>query len=365
MNILHIIGEMSYGGAELLTSQLAIRMTERNYKVAIAVLGFYESDVVSATENAGIEIIRFNARILSLINIWRIIKLVRNGQFDIVHVHLFPALYWGAIARIFCDRNSRWIYTEHSTNNRRRRYVMLNIIEGIIYRAYDIVACVSYETQGELLRWLPKLNNTTVVENGVDLNRFQQAIPISRTSMGLTENDVVILMVGAFRKEKNQAALVRALGLLPKEYKLVLAGDGPELEKVKNLTSTLGLFSRVVFHGAIRDVERLMKAVDVYVLPSLFEGFGLSAVEAAATGLPIVYSDVPGLANIFRDSGIPVDAKNSKSIAEGILKATIHKNEQHDFSKKSIAVAAKFGIEKTVMQYHCIYQYHQLKISLS
>jgi glycosyltransferase involved in cell wall biosynthesis len=355
MNILYIIGEMGYGGAELLTSQLAIRMTDKGCRVVIAVLGFCEPEVVAATEDAGVRIVRFNIRLLSPANVWRIIKLVKNDQFDVVHVHLFPALYWGAIARIFCDNGSRWIYTEHSTSNRRRQYTILKLFERLVYRAYDEIVCISYAAQRELLRWLPCLDKTIVVESGIDLKRFRQATPISRASLGFTESDMMILMVGAFRTEKNQAALVSAMRFLPKEYKLVLAGDGPELEKVKKLASTLNLTTRVSFIGAVRNVERLMKSADVYVLPSLFEGFGLSAVEAAAVGLPVVYANVPGLADLFAGFGIPVDPRKPESIARGILLAMSGKDGNHGFAEKSIAVAAHFDFERTLMNYRRIY----------
>jgi glycosyltransferase involved in cell wall biosynthesis len=355
MNVLHVIGEIGYGGAELLTSQLAIQMIDKDCKVVIAVLGFCEPGIFLETERAGIQMIKFNARLLSVANIWRITRLVKNSRFDVVHVHLFPAFYWGAIARIFCGKGSRWIYTEHSTSNRRRQYAILKVIERSVYRAYDKIACVSFAAQYELLHWLPGLDNTTVIENGVDLERFRQAIPISRASLGFTESDVIILMVGAFRTEKNQAALVSAMRFLPKQYKLVLAGDGSELENVKNLASTLDLTTRVNFLGTMRGVERLMKSADVYVLPSLFEGFGLSALEAAAAGLPVVYSNVPGLADIFGGSGIPVDGGKPESIADGILQAISGKDGQNGFAEKSFAVAGRFAFERTLMSYCRVY----------
>lgn len=356
MKVLHVIGQMGYGGAELLTCQLATRMADRNFKVAIAVLGFCEPEVVSMTQKAGIEVIRFGARLNSPANIWRIVKLVMRGSFDVVHVHLFPALYWGAVARAFCGKRSRWIYTEHSTSNRRRKYAVLKVFERFVYRTYDRVVCISSDAQHELLRWLPGLHNTTVIHNGVDLERFRHATPIARKRLGLAEDDVIVLMVGAFRREKNQVALVKTLSLLPNEYKLVLAGDGPELENVKDLVGTLDLTTRVIFLGVVGSIEQLMKAADVYVLPSLFEGFGLSAVEAAAAGLPIVYADVPGLGTMFGGAGIAVDPRNPVAIAAAIVQAASEKDFREDMVTRSEMIAARFSLSNTETQYKQLYR---------
>lgn len=356
MRLLNIIGELGYGGAELLISQLAMQMAKQGTDVTIAVLGSCDKQLAATATECGVNIIRFDTCPNSPLNMWHIIKLVSRSQFDVVHVHLFPALYWGAFASAFANKTTSWVYTEHSTSNRRRRYTLLRLVEGFIYRAYDCVVCISAEAQRELQNWLPRLDKSVVIENGIQLQRFRDATPLPRHTIGLKDADVAVLMVGAFRREKNQSSLVKAIALLPVEFKLVLAGDGPELLRVKNLVNDLALTDRVFFLGAVHDVERVMKAADIYVLPSFFEGFGISAIEAATAGLPIIYSDVPGLANILDGAGLCIDPNKPVSIANAI-KEIVSKQELRNYVvSRGKQNAMRFSLEKTETQHRRLYQ---------
>src|SRR5690606_13163248 len=151
-----------------------------------------------------------------------------------------------------------------------------------------------------------------------DVQRFASVCPASRLALGIDSDELMVFMAGYFRVEKNQVALVRSMAFLPARYKLVLAGDGVELENVRSVAKELGLVDRVRFLGAVGNVDALMRAADVYVLPSLFEGLPLSPIEAAAAGLPLVYADVDGLRSLLAGVGVAVNPADPRSIAAGI-----------------------------------------------
>ena len=202
---------------------------------------------------------------------------------------------------------------------------------------------------------MPGLKNTVVIPNGIDLDRFYNASAAPRSEMGFSKSDIIVLMVGAFRYEKNQSALIQTMSHLPVNYKLLLVGNGPMLNTVKYLAQKINVKDRVIFLGEVHYIERVMKMADVYVLPSISEGFGLSAVEAAASGLPVVFSNVPGLNSVFKSYGIPVDVDKPENIATGILKIINTTKNLEEISLAAKRFAKQFDINETFKKYKNIY----------
>ena len=116
------------------------------------------------------------------------------------------------------------------------------------------------------------------------------------------EGEKIVLMVAAMREQKDHETLIRASKLLPQEYRIIFVGEGERMEEVQNYARENGSAS-ILFLGRRADVPSIMKASDVFVLSSKWEGFGLVVVEAAATGLPVVASDVDGLNGVVKTIG--------------------------------------------------------------
>lgn len=354
MRILHVIGEMGYGGAELLVGEMSSRLVASGHFVQVLVLGFCEPDVESALTARGVVVIRLDARLSSPANAWRIARWIQSTRADIVHAHLFPSLYWVAMAKALVRGSRAWFYTEHSTTNGRRRLRLLRGIEKWIYARYGHVLCISADVRSSLASWLGR-RDLALVENGIDIARFRDATAVVRSDIGVGVNDQVLLSVGAFRPEKNQAALVWALSMLPGRFVLVFAGDGPTRPAVEALARSLEVSHRIRFLGVYRNVEGLMKLADFYVLPSLFEGFGLSALEACAAGVPVVHSDVAGLSATLDSAGWPVDPLEPESICRGILAAEASAEEVRRRVAWGVIVAGRYDIESTVAKHLGLY----------
>lgn len=354
MKVLHVIGEMGFGGAEVLTAQMASSLVLSGHDVEVLVLGFCDPVVLADLRAAGVQVHAPGASLTSPANVARIVRLVRAGSFDLVHAHLFPALYWAAFARPMCPARVRWVYTEHSTSNGRRLRPWLRPLERWVYGRYDAVACISAEAGAALRRWAPAVV-PLVIENGIDVARFAAAVPLARDALDIPAGSTVVLMVGAFRPEKNHALLLEAFARLSPDHVLVLAGDGAERAPVEALAARLGVQPRVRFLGAVPGVEGLYRMADVYVLPSRFEGFGLSALEAAAAGVPVVHSDVPGLADMLDGAGWPVDPGSAESIANGIVRAAAAGRGSSQVAHGHL-VAARYSLDTTVARHVSLYQ---------
>lgn len=215
---------------------------------------------------------------------------------DIVHVHLFPSSYIVALANI--GINKPLVFTEHSTHNRRRDKSYLRSLERWVYSRYTKIGCISEATAANLKEWIGKelaSSRIEVIENGIDLTVYQNAEPKPARELFGREGKP-LLMVSRFVPAKDQATVIRALPHIEDPQIFVaFAGDGETLEACKKLADDLGVSGRVVFLGNRDDIPTLIKSSFIGIQSSHWEGFGLTAVEMMAGGLPVIASDVDGL----------------------------------------------------------------------
>lgn len=359
MKILQVITNLTSGGAEKLIYEIAPRMKEAGHQVDILVLFDKNNIYIEDLEKLGLKIksLSYNSRFNPL-NLIKLIRFIKKNKYDIVHTHLFPALYFSAIATFFYSK-TKFFYTEHSTNNKRRKYKVFRFIEKIIYSRFDKIICISNKTE-ENLRNHIKCSSERIltIENGIDLEKFQNAFPIERKKIheSLKEKDILITMVGRFSPQKDQLTLIRAMKNLPLHYKLLLVGEGVLQEKCKKEVELLGLNNRVLFLGIRRDVANIFKSSNISVLSSIWEGFGLVAVEAMATGIPVIGTNVEGLKEVIKNDEYMFKLGASKELAEKILKIINFKNnkQQKEYLEEN---SKKYSINKMLKEYLKIYYY--------
>jgi glycosyltransferase involved in cell wall biosynthesis len=141
-----------------------------------------------------------------------------------------------------------------------------------------------------------KSEKIRLIYNGIDLRRF--AVKISsedaKKELGIPINIIVYGHVGQFRKEKNHLYFIEIAKQLiktNKDFVFLLVGDGVMLESIKKATEESDLRKYFIFTGAREDVNQILNAMDLFIYPSLYEGFGIALIEAQAAGLPVVASD--------------------------------------------------------------------------
>lgn len=313
MRILFVIDSLDIGGAQRLVSDW-VRCLSVEHEVGIYVLkgmhSYIEEQVLSMQ---GVTVIGHKS-LFSPLHILRIAKLAKN--YDVVHVNLFPAFYWAAIARLFL-RNKKFVYTEHNTFNKRRNHPSLQQVEKWMYAQYDYVVAISDKVRESLAAWIGDSKQIVTINNGIDIEKFATAVAIKRDSIGISNDDVMIFMSARFSEAKDQATLVKSYPLLlnNSNVHIVFAGDGPLLTNVKSLSEKMDVTNNVHFLGNRNDIRELIKASDICVLSSKWEGFGLVAVEYMAAGKPVIASNVPGLNDIVRDAGLLFEQGNEQVLA--------------------------------------------------
>lgn len=355
MRVLHIISTLSSGGAEKMLIDIVREMKNQDIQCEVIVLTRKGDFFGNKLSKLGIPVHYSKAKkVYSIKNILFIRNIVKKNQYDCIHTHLFAPQIFTVLALIFNNYNYTLVTTEHSTHNRRRDNKLFYMLDRLMYEKYDNIIAISEGTKSNLNEYLPQTKEKTVViENGIQLEEYENATPLLLENLdnSLKNNEKIILMVASMRNQKDHETLIRASKLLPDDYRVVFVGDGERLSDVKNYASKYGR-NNILFLGRRSDVPSIMASSDVFVLSSKWEGFGLVVVEAAATGLPVVASNVIGLREIVDDiGGYLFEAGNEKDLAKQIIYAINNKEELS--SKKRLQ---KYSIEKTVSSYIELYK---------
>jgi glycosyltransferase involved in cell wall biosynthesis len=335
----------------MLTSMVPL-FQKRGFKCDVTVLLRKPSPLEHALLKQHIDL-RFTGvpQLYSPQQIFKLARLLRG--YDVVHVHLFPAQLWTVLAMDRWGPRPALVTTEHNTwNARRRRW--LRPLDLWMYPHYTRIACNSEATAGTLSQWCPSIvDKITVIPNGIPLDSFENAQPATLTQV---PHDVArLVFIGRFQAQKDHATLLRALTALPNAH-LLLVGDGPLRSHHEQMAQALGVRSRVSFLGWQNDVAGILKASDIYVHSTHSDGFGIAACEAMAAGLPVVASDVPGLAQLVSDAGILFPPGDDKGLANVLTTLIKSPDRQREMSAASIRRARQFSIENTVDMYVQMYE---------
>lgn len=321
MKILHIITSLELGGAEKLLTELVPYQKSMGHLVKVMILSEKGAVFKKDLEEKGVEVLVCKSNsIKSFNNILSISKEIKKENYDIVHAHLVHAQYWTRLSK-FLDRGKRiYITTEHSTSNRRRESKLMRLVDKFIFNGFNKIISISEATEKSLKDWLRRDDQSfEIIYNGIDITEFKNSLPYSKLELGIKEDDYIVMMVSRFHSSKNQKGVVEALKWLPVKYKLIFVGDGKLEAEVKKYCEDNNLIGRVRFLGMRKDIPRLLKTADIVVQYSFFEGFGITAVEAMASGKPVIASDVPGLSQVVGGAGYLVDVNNPKDLAKTIL----------------------------------------------
>ena len=286
MKIVHIINNLEIGGGAQALVKDIIKYGKYDHKVITL-----EKPSLHFAEIEQLSLLR---------NPIKSINHIFNS--DLIHFHLFPSLY---LAPIFFLKKK--IFTEHNTFNRRRKYKIFKYIDSFFYSFFIKIFCISDGTKKTLSDWLIGKHFTSkfeVIYNGVDFSAFKKndnRFSNSRKKYHNNEN-IVIGMVGSFTDQKNQKFLLEVLADLPINYSLRFAGSGKTFESIQNYSNQICLKERVQFCGLISDIPSFYDDLDIYVHAAHWEGFGLTIIEAIASGLPVLASNVSGLKEIIEPS---------------------------------------------------------------
>ena len=363
MRILQVITSLEMGGAETLVVNLIPRLQALGNTVDLCVFDGKETPLTQRLreESPQTKIYALGHGVYNPLYIIKLAKIMKN--YDIVHTHNSSPQLFVAIASLFSQTNL--VSTEHNTSNRKRNWKWYRPIESWMYGRYDHVICISNIAEEKLKEymggeWLVKSSNKyksiTTINNGIDVNAISKAEPCKEL-LDLKESRKSILMVAGFRKQKNQDTIIRALTLLDKEkYEVWFAGIGERMEEVKQLAFSLGVSDRVRFLGLRTDIPNVLRAADVIVMSSHWEGLSLSNVEGMSAHKPFIASDVNGLKEVTKGYGLLFPHEDAKALAEEINRLVSDETYYNEIAERCYNRALEFDISNTVSGYADVYK---------
>ena len=363
MRILQVITSLDMGGAETLVVNLIPRLQALGNTVDLCVFNGTETPLTQKLkkECPQTKIFTLGHGVYNPLYIFKLVKIMKN--YDIVHTHNSSPQLFVAIASLF--NSPKLVSTEHNTSNRKRNWKWYRPIESWMYSRYNHIICISKIAEEKLReymggKWLVESSNKyksiTTINNGIDVNTISEAEPCKEL-LDLKESRKSILMVAGFRKQKNQDTIIRALTLLDKEkYEIWFAGIGERMEEVRQLTVSLGVCERVRFLGLRTDIPNVLRAADVIVMSSHWEGLSLSNVEGMSAHKPFIASDVNGLKEVTKGYGILFPHEDEKVLAEEINRLARDEAYYNEIAERCYNRALEFDISNTVSGYADVYK---------
>lgn len=353
MRILHVIPKLEIGGAQGLLENVLPLISE-TYDISVVVYRKTGSEIEKNLEKKGIPVYSLEASPRSPKAITRLKKYLKNA--DLIHFHLFPTQYYGILSNI--GINKPIIFTEHSTFNKRRNHKFLKPIEKIIYKKFLKIVCISEPVRNSLAEWLSENGDTskfTVIENGINLPRFENPKASSRKELFGREG-TPLLMISRFTDSKDHETVVKSLLYLrnPDIY-VVFVGEGENRNSTEELAERLGVREKIIFLGERKDIPEIIKTSEIGIQSSNWEGFGLSAIEMMAGGIPVVASDVEGLNAIIKDKDLLFRKGDAEDLAYKIDRLLSDSKLYSEKVQKVKETAGKFSIDKTAKKYIDLY----------
>jgi glycosyltransferase involved in cell wall biosynthesis len=295
--ILLVVPRLNIGGAEACVVTTALGLHKRKYNVIVASWGGKLADMLKAEGIKHYLVpIRLNAYLVSLM----LTLIIKKNKVNLVHAHSAAA---ASAALISCQKlNIPLIFTAHGTFGLIERERKLEHADRII--------CVSESLRQTTIERGFKKDNLIVLYNGVDYAKFTprpEEGKAVRQELGISENAFVLGIISRI-KNLNRKGHGDILHMLDKyqpqqaqDWRLLVLGKGNGLAKVKQTAKNTGLSHRVHFAGHQVDISRMLQAMDVVLLPSPYETFGLVLAEAMAAGKPVVAYNSGGVPEVVED----------------------------------------------------------------
>lgn len=376
LRILHIITRLDRGGSAENTLLTATGLDPERFDVTVA--------VGPTAGDPGPTLLRARERGVTFVDVPSLIRaphpwqdlraaldlrrLVRDGSWDVVHTHTSKA---GILGRWAAQRGGvrAIVHTPHG-------HVFYGYYGRLVTSAFvrlerlaagwchRLVALTPADRDDHLRFGVGAPSQWVVVHSGVDFSALEQPGPTHaqvRASLGLGERDVIVATLGRLTAVKGQEDLVRAVARLREQHPrivLLLIGDGEEEEALRELAAREGVADRTLFVGWRTDVGDLLRAVDLFALPSHNEGMGKALVEAMYLERPVVASRVGGVPELVEDGveGLLVPPRSPADLADALDRLLRDPQRARELGARAARRAREYSSERMVQRLADLYE---------
>ena len=294
----------------------------------------------------------------------KLVDVAINQKLDILHVHYAIPHASAAFSaqQILKTRNIDlpFITTLHGTDITLlgKDKSFQPVIEFAINQS-DAVTAVSESLKEDTYQFFDIKKDIEVIPNFIDPSLYRFAEDIELRAQFAEKDEVIITHISNFRKVKRVDDVIRIFEGVQQQLsaKLLMVGDGPELHQVKNLARELGISDKVFFLGKSKRIEQITSISDVFLLPSETESFGLVALEAMASGVAVISSNVGGLPEVNKDgvTGFLNEVGDIEGMIASVLTILKDKDTLARFKTNALEHSQKFELNKVVPVYENLY----------
>ncbi len=348
-------------GSEKVVYDIVRKLDQRRYYIVI--VGFANGPVRKMYEDIGamVYVISKKKRV-DFQFIYDLRRILLNENIDIVNPHHFTPLKYSFFA-------TRWakvklVYTEHS----RWQLEQLSPLKSVLNRFFllnsDAVVAISKQIE-DYYRNVLKLKRDKIhfITNGIDSGLYEKGNGNDvRQELGLDHGEKILGMVANLRPEKNHKMLISAFSKVAKGLKnvrLILVGLDCMGGEIQRFAAKSGVAEKILFLGQRGDVPKLLKIFDLFCLPSLYEGMPLTVLEAMASGIPVIGSDVLGINEVIKNNvnGLLFPINDEERLAELIKTLLVDDDLRNRLGESGKSfVEQNYCLDEKVKRYDQLFQ---------
>lgn len=315
IRILLAIDEASLGGGQMHVLLLAKYLCTANFEVEIATEagGWLVDEAQKLNLTLHQIAISNNVTWQSFLQIRQLLKY---QQFDVLHTHGGTAGFWIRLVAIVSRKRPVIIHTYHGLHylnilekvgqaiQQKVKRAIFKLIDRLLLHYTDRIICVcKSDYDRAIAAGVASVDRTSIVYNGIEVDKF--SIPIDRVAarkiFNLNPTEFVFGNVGRLHEQKGHKFLLQAFAKMSAHARLVIVGEGEIRDELMILVDQLEIRDRVSFLGARADIHEFLSAIDIFIMPSLWEGQPIAVLEALAIGKPCIASAVDGIPEIIVD----------------------------------------------------------------
>jgi N-acetyl-alpha-D-glucosaminyl L-malate synthase BshA len=360
----------TFGGSGVVATELGLELSKRGHEIHFIT---YSQPVRLELLNKNVHFHEVNVPEYPLFHYQpyelalssKLVDMVKLHKIDVLHVHYaIPHAYAAYMAKKMLHEEGievPIVTTLHGTDiTLVGSHPFYKSAVAFSINKSDAVTSVSQSLKDDTLRLFDITNNIQVVPNFIDFEKHTNHFTDCQRAMMADDDEKIITHISNFRPVKRIQDIIQIFYKIQKEIpaKLMMVGEGPEKEPAERLCERLGIEDKVIFFGKSHEIDKILCFSDLFLLPSETESFGLAALEAMASGVPVISSNTGGIPEVNKQgvSGFLSNVGDVDDMAKNALYILKDESILSEFKVNAKVEAKKFDIHEIVPYYEAIYK---------
>ena len=295
----------------------------------------------------------------------KLVNVIKCKNLDLLHVHYaIPHAYAGYMAKKMLKEEGidiPMVTTLHGTDiTLVGNHPFYKPAVTFSINKSEVVTSVSESLRKDTLRLFDVNKEIDVIPNFIDTEKQKDSFGDCNRQLMAEDDERILTHISNFRHVKRIPDVINIFNKVQEKIKskLIMVGEGPEVQPAKKLAEELGIADKILFLGKTSEVNKILCFSDLFLLPSENESFGLAALEAMVNGVPVISSDVGGIPEVVEQgfSGYLKPLGDVNAMAESALEILSSDEKLAQFKKQAKQTASKFDIREIVPQYEAVYE---------